>query len=165
IMDTLGSLAFAGEAPLASYMRMPPVSRKEHILSGAMLRQIFLSAAYGITLCMAFLTSGFLRQRIGRGDMTCFLTVFFALFVFCGVHFAFTVRTPEINIFSHLSQNRTFLLIMPAVACIQLLILYFGGSVFRTVPPDAADLFWCWLLSLTVLPVDALRKWFGNRKN
>ncbi|MBR4959612.1 MAG: calcium-translocating P-type ATPase, PMCA-type [Clostridia bacterium] len=165
IMDTLGSLAFAGEAPLAAYMRMPPVSRKKHILNGSMIRQILISALYCISLCMAFLTSGFLRQRIGRGDMTYFLTVFFALFVFCGVHFAFTVRTPEINIFADLSKNRAFLLIMPAVACIQLLILYFGGNVFRTVPPSPDTLLWCWLLSLTVLPVDALRKWFGSRKN
>lgn len=160
IMDTLGSLAFAGEAPLASYMHQPPVSRKEPILTGDMLRQILLSAAYSIVLCMGFLTSTFARYRIGRGDMTYFLTVFFALFVFCGVNFAFTVRTPTLNLLSGLGKNRAFLLIMPAVACIQLLILYFGGTIFRTVPLEPDTLLWCWMLSLTVLPADALRKWF-----
>jgi len=164
IMDTLGSLAFAGEAPLREYMRQLPVSRKEPILSRAMVRQILLSAAYGITLCMAFLTSSFARHRIGRGDTEYFLTVFFALFVFCGVHYAFTVRTPRINLFAHLSANRSFLLIMPSVAVIQLLILYFGGSVFRTVPLAPETLLWCWLLSLTVLPVDAFRKWTDKRR-
>jgi len=165
IMDTLGSLAFAGEAPLAAYMHQPPISRSEPILTGNMLQQILLSAAYSIILCMGFLTSTFARYRIGRGDMSYFLTVFFALFVFCGVHFAFTVRTPQINLLAGLGKNRAFLLIMPAVACIQLLIIYFGGSVFRTVPLAPDTLLWCWMLSLTVLPVDALRKWFCRKKH
>ena len=165
IMDTLGALAFAGEAPLTEYMRQLPISRKEPILNIEMIRQILFSAAYGITLCMGFLTSSFARYRIGRGDMTYFLTVFFALFVFCGVHYAFTVRTPRINLFAHLAKNRSFLVIMPSVAVIQLLILFFGGEVFRTVPLAPETLLFCWLLSLTVLPVDALRKHFSRKRN
>lgn len=165
IMDTLGSLAFAGEAPLASYMHQPPIQRKEPILTGDMLRQILLSAAYSIALCIGFFTSPIAWYRLGHGDMDIFLTVFFALFVFCGVHFAFTVRTPQIRLTNGLGQNRAFLVIMPAVAGIQLLIVYFGGSIFRTVPLDGETLLWCFLLSLTVLPVDALRKYICQRKD
>jgi len=164
IMDTLGSLAFAGEAPLREYMHQMPVSRKEPILTGSMVQQILFSAAYGTVLCMGFLTSTYAFYRIGRGDTAYFLTVFFALFVFCGVHFAFTVRTPRINLFANLQKNRAFLLIMPAVACIQLLIIYFGGSIFRTVPLQMNTLLWCWLLSLTVIPFDMIRKKLSKRK-
>jgi magnesium-transporting ATPase (P-type) len=113
---------------------------------------------------MGFLTSSFAWYRIGRGDQTYFLTVFFALFVFCGVNYAFTVRTPRILLTDGLWKNRAFLFIMPAVACIQLLILYFGGEIFRTVPLAPTTLLWCWVLSLMVLPVDALRKWFCREK-
>ncbi|MBR6051033.1 MAG: HAD-IC family P-type ATPase, partial [Clostridia bacterium] len=40
IMDTLGGLAFAGEIPLAEYMRRPPVVRNEKILNAGMTGQI-----------------------------------------------------------------------------------------------------------------------------
>ena len=66
IMDTLGSLAFAGETPLREYMHQMPISRKEPILTGPMVRQILFSAAYGTALCMGFLTSTFAFYRIGR---------------------------------------------------------------------------------------------------
>ncbi len=164
IMDTLGSLAFAGEAPLASYMELPPLSRKEPILSGSLVRQILCSAAYGIGLCMAFLTSSTAFYKVGRGDMAYFLTAFFALFVFCGVAFAFAARTSNRNLFAGLWQNRAFLMIMPAVAGIQLLIVAFGGQVFHTVPLAGETLWICLGLALTVIPVDGFRKWLTERR-
>jgi len=165
IMDTLGALAFAGEAPLPVYLRQAPLSRNEPILTKQMVQQIFISAGFMILLCMGFLTSSRARYSLGHGDMEYFLTVFFALFVFCGVAIAFTVRTPRLNLFAGLPENRAFLIIMPAVACIQLLILYFGGDVFRTVPLDADTLFWCGILAMSVLPLDALRKWIFRSRN
>ena len=164
IMDTLGSLAFAGEAPLPAYMRAAPIGRNEPIVTGDMVRQILLSAGYTIALCVGFLTSSLAWYRLGHGDMDIFLTVFFALFVFCGVHFAFTVRTPRIRFTAGLGQNRAFLVILPAVAMIQLLIVYFGGSIFHTVPLSGETLLWCWLLSWTVLPADALRKYICRKR-
>ena len=47
---------------------------------------------------------------------------------------------------------------------IQLLIIYFGGSIFRTVPLQMNTLLWCWLLSLTVIPFDMIRKKLSKRK-
>ncbi|MBQ7922153.1 MAG: calcium-translocating P-type ATPase, PMCA-type [Clostridia bacterium] len=158
IMDTLGSLAFAGEAPLGEYMKQMPVRRSEPIITGRQIRQILISAAYTIALCVVFLRSSAARIYFGRGNELYFLTAFFALFVFCGICNAFTVRTSRINLFAHLRKNKAFLLIMPSVAFIQLLIVYFGGSVFRTVPVSGGALLFCLLCALTVLPVDAVRK-------
>lgn len=158
IMDTLGSLAFAGEAPLAEYMKQLPVSRKESILTGKQIQHILISAAYTIALCIVFLNSSSARIYFGRGNELYFLTAFFALFVFCGIFNAFTVRTPRINLFAHLRKNKAFLLIMPSVAFAQLLIVYFGGNIFRTVPLSADALLFCFFAALTVLPVDAVRK-------
>ncbi|MBE6568769.1 MAG: calcium-translocating P-type ATPase, PMCA-type [Ruminococcaceae bacterium] len=158
IMDTLGSLAFAGEAPLAEYMKMKPLNRTEPILTGGLIRQILISAAYTIALCVVFLCSSASKIYFGRGNDLYFLTAFFALFVFCGICNAFTVRTPRVNLFAHLGKNKAFLLIMPGVAFVQLLIVYFGGSVFRTVPISADALLFCLFCALTVLPVDAVRK-------
>ena len=54
------------------------------------------------------------------------------------------------------------------VVMIQLIIIYFGGSVFRTVPLSMSELFFVILMAVTVLPVDLIRKmmigsaWRGN---
>ena len=158
IMDTLGSLAFAGEAPLAEYMRRPPVARGASILNGKMLRQILFSATYTIALCMAFLTSERTWYRYGHGDMVYFLTAFFALFIFCGICNAFTVRTTRVNLLAHLKKNKCFLIIMPAVAVIQLVIIYFGGTVFRTTPLHMRELLVCAGFAMSILPLDTIRK-------
>jgi hypothetical protein len=47
---------------------------------------------------------------------------------------------------------------MPAVAAIQLLIIYFGGEVFRCVPITGKDLWHCALLASTVVLAGAVRK-------
>lgn len=159
IMDTLGSLAFAGEAPLAEYMTRPPIACNEPILNGKMLRQILFSAAYTIALCMAFLTSDHIWYRYGHGSMVYFLTAFFALFIFCGICNAFTVRTTRMNLLANLRKNKCFLIIMPAVAIIQLLIIYFGGDIFRTTPLQIRELFICAGFAMSIIPLDAVRKW------
>lgn len=163
IMDTLGSLAFAGEAALPEYMRHAPIKRSEPILNSAMVRQIIYSGIYTIGLCMFFLISPGIHAIFGRGDDVYFLTVFFALFIFCGICSAFNARTPRMNIFANLGKNKAFLIIMPAVAVIQLLIIYFGGEAFRTVPLELNELFLTAAFSITIIPADMLRKLFSKR--
>lgn len=163
IMDTLGSLAFAGEAALPEYMRRAPIKRSEPILNSAMVRQIIYSGIYTVGLCMFFLISPGIHAIFGRGDDVYFLTVFFALFIFCGICSAFNARTPRINIFANLGKNKAFLIIMPAVAVIQLLIIYFGGEAFRTVPLELNELCLTAAFSVTIIPADMLRKLFSKR--
>ena len=157
IMDTLGSLAFAGEPALAELMRQPPVKRDEPILTGAMAAQTLLTGGFALLLSMVFLLSPRLRLLF-PGDRLTRLTMFFALFVFMGIAIAFTTRTPRINLFAHLTENRAFSLIMPAVTVMQLLIVWFGGEVFRCVPLSPADLGRCACLALIVVPLDTIRK-------
>ncbi len=165
IMDTLGSLAFAGEPALPETMNKPPIPRSAPILTGFMVRQIICSGIYTIGLCMAFLISPDIHWLFGRGDLTYFLTVFFALFIFCGIFTAFNTRTPRINILANLWKNKAFLIIMPAVALIQLMIIYFGGDVFRTVPLEFAELCLTAAFSFTIVPVDMVRKLFSRKSN
>ena len=157
IMDTLGSLAFAGEPALSEYMRESPVKRNEHILTPAMLWQILLTGGYAVALSMYFLLSKDLRHMFGGGEIY-HLTLFFALFVFMGVGIAMCTRTARINILANITRNKAFAVIMPAVAAIQLLIIYFGGEVFRCVPLDGHELFLCFLFAMTVIPADTIRK-------
>ncbi|MBQ8511700.1 MAG: cation transporting ATPase C-terminal domain-containing protein, partial [Clostridia bacterium] len=71
---------------------------------------------------------------------------------------ALCTRTPQLNLFSGIRKNAAFLVIMHMVALIQLVIIYFGGDVFRCVPLKAGDLLFCALFALTVIPADTIRK-------
>ncbi|MGN1346609.1 MAG: HAD-IC family P-type ATPase, partial [Eubacteriales bacterium] len=164
IMDTLGSLAFAGEPALEEYMTRPPVKRNEPILNGSMIRQIALTGVYAVALSVFFLVSPSVRYMFG-GSMEYHLTLFFALFIFMGIGIAMCTRTSRINLFANLRRNRAFLVIMPAVAAIQLLIIYFGGEVFRCVPLDGHELLLCALFAFTVIPADTIRKCVCKIKN
>lgn len=157
IMDTLGGLAFAGEPALRSYMMRCAVPVNEKLVSSRMMNRIFITGIYTLTLCIVFLKSGKLRAFIGGSD-TYYLTVFFAMFIFCGIFNSFNVRTPGINLFSHLAGNKPFILIMTLVAAVQLLIIYFGGEVFRCEPLSARHLAIAALLAFSVIPADILRK-------
>lgn len=157
IMDTLGGLAFAGEGALRSYMKRPALKRDARILTPSMLLQIFLTGSYTLALCVFFLKSSALRTYFG-GDEKYYLTAFFAMFIFCGIFNSFNARTKSVNLLSHLAANKPFILIMSLVAAVQLLIIYFGGEVFRCVPLSPAHLGACALLAATVIPADMLRK-------
>ncbi len=169
IMDTLGGLAFAGEAPLESCMEEKPKRRDEPILCGYMIYQILFGGGFTVALCLAFLklpeiTSNFRFSQ----DNIYLLTAFFALFIFASVFNCFSARTDRLKLFANLGKNKTFILIMAAVLGVQILFVYLGGAVLRTIPLSAKELGVTFLLALSVFPADALRKiiWrliFGKR--
>ena len=159
IMDTLGGLAFAGEAPLPSCMKEPPKRRDEPILNGYMVNQIVLLGAFTVGLSLAFLKHPAFTSRFRyAADDIYLLTAFFAFFIFAGVFNCFNARTDRLKLFSGLSKNRPFLIIMPAIAVIQIVFVYLGGSVLRTVPLRFEELKVALLSALLVFPAEALRK-------
>ena len=157
IMDTLGSLAFAGEAPLPSFMKRAPRRREEPILSRDTVKTIVSRGLYSLGFFIWFLTSRFVRGRFGDGDVY-FLTVFFALFVFFGIANAMIARCERVNILAGLFGNAPFVLIMAFVAAVQLLLIGFGGEAFRTVPLSSSDLAVTAAFSATVFPADLIFK-------
>ena len=161
IMDTLGSLAFAAEPPLTAYMRRKPIKRDEKILSPSMIRRIICGGVYTLSLCMFFLSSERIHDLFkGMGEVY-YLTLFFALFVFCGITNSFCARTERLNLAASLSGNKIFVLIMLLVAAVQLVIIYFGGTAFRTVPLTVKEILTVGIFSLTVIPADMLIKVFA----
>ena len=162
IMDTLGSLAFAGEAPRASFMKRAPRRREEPILSRDTVKTIVSRGLYSLGFFVWFLTSHFVRDRFGDGDK--FLTAFFALFVFFGIANAMIARCERVNILAGLLGNAPFVLIMALVAAVQLLLIGFGGEAFRTVPLSSADLLLTAAFALTVFPADLIFKLFRMRR-
>ena len=161
IMDTLAGLAFAGEAPQAAYMEEKPKNRMEPIVNRDMLGQILITGGYTILMCTAFLRLPVFREAFHfENDFVGFMTAFFTLFVFCGIFNAFNSRTHRLNLMANLKHNRSFLFVMLFVSVVQILLIYFGGTMFRThalSPENVGDIL---LLAFTVIPFDLIRKIF-----
>lgn len=161
VMDTLAGLAFAGEAPLPEYMEELPKKKGEKIINDYMENQIVISSVYTTFLCILFLkfpgiASSF-RYSAGSEYL---MTGFFALFMFCAVFNSLSARTQRINIMSNIIKNKAFVTVMSLVLVIQILILYFGGRVFRTYGLTARELLIVLSISFTVIPLDLMRKSF-----
>ena len=159
IMDTLGGLAFAGEAPLESYMREPPKRRDEPILNRYMVGEILWLGSFTVGLCLLFVKHPLIASRFRpAADNIYLLTAFFALFIFASVFNCFNARTDRLNILAGLTRNKAFLLIMMTVLAVQILFVYIGGTVLRTAPLTAEELRLTALLALTVFPAEGVRK-------
>ena len=164
IMDTLGGLAFAGEAPLPDYMREKPKRRDESILNRYMVNEILLLGGFTVALCLFFLKCPLVTARFRPAqDNLYLLTAFFALFIFSSVFNCFNARTDRLKLTAGLRGNPVFLGIMAAVLFIQLLFVYLGGSVLRTAPLTLPELAFTMLLSLSVFPFEFLRKLLSRR--
>ncbi|QOX63498.1 calcium-translocating P-type ATPase, PMCA-type [Anoxybacterium hadale] len=159
IMDTLAGLAFAGEPPLEEYMEEPPKSREEPVLNGGMINQILFAGLFTITICMLFLSVGFVKAFYHYHlNPICFYSAFFTLFIFCGLFNSFNARTPRINLTAYLSRNPAFILIMSMIAVVQIVLIYFGGSMFRTGSLAMQELIFAICGAAVVIPADVLRK-------
>jgi magnesium-transporting ATPase (P-type) len=161
IMDTLGGLAFAGEPPLSEYMLAAPDSRTSPLLTRGMKGQIAFVTLYTVALYVFFLCSKFISYTFCGESL---LTGFFALFIFCGIASAICARTVRANIFHALGRNRSFVAIMASVTAVQLGLIYMGGRMFRTSGLSLPQLTMVTLLSLTVIPLDSMRKLLINRR-
>jgi len=164
IMDTLAGLAYAGEAPLAEYMKEAPKKRSEPIINRYMFNQILTTGVYTTLMSLAFFM---LPVFAFRGDENYMLTGFFALFIFAGVFNSLNARTYRLNIFSYIDKNKMFIAIMLAVSAMQILLIYYGGAVFRTTGLSFGELAMVIALASTVILFDLGRKLFlrmNNRK-
>ncbi len=159
IMDTLGGLAFAGEAPLESYMKEKPKRRDEPILCGYMINEILLCGAFTVALCIAFLKIPEISSLFRASSNNIYLlTGFFALFIFASVFNCFNARTDRLKLLSGITKNPAFILIMAAVLLVQIVFIYLGGTVLRTSPLTLGELVVTALMALCVFPFELIRK-------
>jgi len=166
IMDTLAGLAYAGETPLAEYMKEAPKKRNEPIINGYMFSQIVTTGLYTTLLSLAFFKIPYFFGAF-RSDDRYFLTAFFALFIFAGVFNSLNARTYRLNIFAYIEKNKMFIGIMLAVSVMQILLIYYGGAIFRTTGLSFGELALVIALASTVIFFDLGRKIFlrfHNRK-
>lgn len=159
IMDTLGGLAFAGEAALPHCMKEKPKRRDEPILNGYMVNQILFLGSFTIGLCIAFLKIPRISSSFRYSpDNIYLLSAFFTLFIFSSLFNCFNARTDRLNLFSGLAKNRAFIFIMLLTGTVQILFTYLGGTLLRCAPLLPSELFTTMLLALSVFPAELIRK-------
>lgn len=159
VMDTLAGIAFSFECPLNEYMKEFPKRKDESILNKYMLNEIIITGAYSCLLCVVFLKSSYISSIFRDGDNSQYLmSAFFGLFIFISIFNSFNARTSRINIFTNIFGNKVFLAVIGFITIIQILLIYFGGNLFRTVGLNFREFNLMLLLAITVIPVDLFRK-------
>ena len=127
--------------------------------------QIVGMGAYAVALCLLFLCFPPLHEFVRlQGSDLYTMTAFFALFIFTGVFGSFCARTPRLWLLSGLRKNRAFVGIMALVSVVQILLIYLGGTLFRTAGLTPRELGIVLALAFTVIPADLIRKWWLRRQ-
>lgn len=157
VMDTLAGLAFSYEVPRIEYMKEATKKRKESIINRYMFNEIIISGFYLLTISIIFLKLPIIVNFfVDSGHHN---TAFFTLFIFLAVNNLFNARTHRLNIFSHIKENKPFILIVIVIIIIQIFIVYSGITVFGTTKINLSELIFVFLLSLTIIPIDFIRKY------
>lgn len=165
IMDTLAGLAFSYEAPLLSYMKERPKKNSESIINRYMVTEILSSGIYSSFLCLFFLKSDFIKNLFRIDSVNKYLmTAFFALFIFMSIFNLFNARTTRINLLNNILKNKIFIFIVCLIVLVQLIIIYFGGDMFRSYGLTWKELFLVFILSFSVIPFDIIRKIIYQKK-
>lgn len=164
IMDTLGGLAFAGEAPERHTLEEKPKTRSAPLLSRQSLGKVLWNGMTALLVCTAFMALDFFKDTLHFDTAPAlYYSALFSLFIFMGVVMFYIARSERLNFLAGLFKNTSFLLITVLVTAVQLLMVYFGGSVFRTVAIPIGTLGGIMLLASVILPLDLVRRAFVKK--
>ncbi len=150
IMDTFAALALASEPPDWGLMDQPPRRPDAFIITPAMKRFII---GVGATFLGLFVVTLLFRRWFpldpavpgGRHN----LTLFFTAFVFMQFWNLWNARVfnCDRSAFSNLRESRGFLVMALVIVVGQVLLVQFGGAMFRVTPLSLTE--WLWLFVLT----------------
>ncbi|KAG0600760.1 hypothetical protein M758_11G058600 [Ceratodon purpureus] len=136
IMDTMGALALATEAPTDDLMDRTPIGRKEPLITNWMWRNIFGQAVYQIVVLLILTYRGIEilglkgtheQQVLERN------TIIFNAFVFCQLFNEINARRPEtFNVFQGIYKNYLFMAIIGITIFFQVIIVTFLNDFANT---------------------------------
>lgn len=165
VMDTFAGLAFSFEPPLNEYMDEYPKDKNEPIINKYMWHEIIFTGAYSSLLCILFLKLPIISAIFRDSDNNKYLmSAFFGLFIFIGIFNCFNARTHRLNLFAHLYKNKPFIAVISFIVLVQILLIYYGGNLFRTVGLNFKEFQFMILLAFSVIPVDWFRKIYLRTK-
>ena len=161
IMDTLSGFAFSYEPALPEYMKELPKKKNEDIINGYMANQIITTGLVSSVICIIFLKSRIINQIFGD-DL---LTAFFGLIIFISIFNSFAARTHRLNILANITKNKVFIGVITFVIGMQIYLIYYGGSLFRTNGLTIREFIIMMGISLLVIPIDFIRKLIRKKQN
>ena len=165
VMDTFAGLAFSFEPPLKEYMDEYPKKKDESIINKYMWHEIIFTGTYSSLLCILFLKLPIISAIFRDGDNSKYLmSAFFGLFIFIGIFNCFNARTHRLNLFAHLYKNKPFIAVISFIVLVQILLIYYGGNLFRTVGLNFKEFQIMILLAFSVIPIDWMRKIYLRTK-
>ena len=165
VMDTFAGLAFSFEPPLKEYMDEYPKDKNEPIINKYMWHEIIFTGAYSSLLCILFLKLPIISAIFRDSDNNKYLmSAFFGLFIFIGIFNCFNARTHRLNLFAHLYKNKPFIAVISFIVVVQILLIYYGGNLFRTVGLNFKEFQIMILLAFSVIPIDWIRKIYLRTK-
>jgi hypothetical protein len=146
IMDSMGALALATEAPRPELMKRQPFGRRAPLINRAMYRNIAGISIYQLTVCLILQYTS--KQIFGLADCTqlpdnrvvsgriCpgtdmeINSIIFNTFVFMQIASEINSRRiPEMNVFAGITKSYMFMSIIAVTVAIQvILMLVVGGS-------------------------------------
>ena len=170
VMDTLAAFAFSGEAALQRYMNEKPIPKSESLITGDMWSAILIDGFYMAFLSLFFLTSDFVSSLFVCDDLRCpdsdvnlvLLTAFFGFFVFMNNFNKFNARTEGLNLFEHITENRSFIMVVILIFFLQTTFTYIGGEILRTVGLTLEEWSYVMIFAATIIPLDLTRKFIRN---
>ena len=154
IMDTFAALALASIPPSESVMKEKPRKSTDFIITKSM-RYYILGMGFAFLVLLMGMLFWFNSEE---GGMTTYrLTVFFTFFVMLQFWNLFNARVFDTSdsAFKGISKSYGMELIILAILGGQILIVQFGGAVFRTVPLD----FMTWM---TIVVSTSFVLWIGE---
>jgi Ca2+-transporting ATPase len=163
IMDTFASIALCSEPPRPGMMLVPPKRKDENIVTPAMVRTIFVTAAFFVVTMMILLLGmkyqGWFAAGSGENPEDWSfsplnirqVSIFFTIYVFFQVWNQINCRslTPDTSGLSGILNNPTFLTIAGTVAIVQVLIITTPGlgRIFQVEWLHVTD--WLYILAGT----------------
>ena len=146
IMDTFAAMALASIAPSADVMNEKPRRRSDFIITPTMRNHIF-----GVGLAFLVLLMGALAyfNNLPGGMNTHHLTMFFTLFVMLQFWNLFNASVFGTNhsVFKDANHAKGMLSVAAIILVGQIIIVTFGGKVFRTEPLSVAE--WLYIVGGT----------------
>ncbi|KAJ3072704.1 hypothetical protein HDU98_003076 [Podochytrium sp. JEL0797] len=171
IMDTFAALALATDPPTPDLLNRAPARKSDPLISYDMWKMISSQSVYQIVVCLVLYcvkvdwVDGRMNVIVAGGGAETFTpsyelmgTVVFNTFVFCQLFNELNCRVigRELNIFKNISQNHLFTGIVGGSVIVQVLIVEFGGPVFKTVRLGAEDWLLCVGLAALSIPLGVL---------
>ncbi|KAI8869032.1 calcium-translocating P-type ATPase [Ramicandelaber brevisporus] len=162
IMDSLASLALATDSPTTALLERYAERKDAPIISFKMWKSIIGQGVFVIAITFTLLYAGpeifdlDVSDRKGK-DFKTHRTIVYNAFIWMQVFNMFNARVLDdsLNVFKGVLRNKIFIAILVIIVGLQIIIVFFGGAAFSTVPISGVHWVVCILLGALSLPVGA----------